>query len=73
MTRFNNFYDACDESPFDKSCSSSFPADVGGKVVSVEIIKPRNGDGWLVYKGTGVRIRKATSREIEGATYWKRY
>jgi hypothetical protein len=73
MVKFNNFEDACGESPFDKSVSNSFPCEVDGKLKTVEIIKPRHGDGHLVYKGTGVRIRKATSREIEGVMYWKRY
>jgi hypothetical protein len=73
MTKFKDFEPACEESVFDKAVSNSFPVPLNGKTVSVEIIKPLHGDGYIQYKGTGIRIRKATAREIDGVTYWKRY
>ena len=44
-----------------------------GKRMRADLVKPRYGDGWWHWEGTGVPIRKATSGEIDGHTDWRPY
>ena len=45
----------------------------GSKKRKVDVIKPLNGDGWLVFASTGYPIRKATTREIDAQKRWRPY
>lgn len=45
--------------------------DFRGRVVDVDIVKPRKGDGVVCYAGTAIPIRKATRHEIDGHTDWR--
>lgn len=42
-----------------------------GKPLAVEVIKPLTRDGFLVFKGTFVKIRQATTKEIDSVKRWK--
>lgn len=44
-----------------------------GKLVKADIVKPLHGDGIACYAGTGIAIRKAESKEIDGHTDWRTY
>ena len=39
----------------------------------VDLIKPLHGDGEIVWEGTSIPIRKATTKEIDAQTRWRPY
>lgn len=64
-----NWHDACMASRFRKAVAK-IEIEHNGQKVKAQVVKPLHGDGWLVYHETGVRIRKATTSEIDSRTKW---
>lgn len=68
-----SFEEAATASRFNKAVSVAEKIEHKGRMVYAEIIKPREGDGWWVWAGTGVKIRRALAREIDRVSQWKPY
>lgn len=66
---YKNWYDACMESRYRKAVAN-IDIEHKGKRVAAQVVKPLNGDGWIVYKDTGIRIRQASPKEIDSRTKW---
>jgi len=67
-----DFYSACDASLYNKAVSK-IDIEYKGNRIRAEIVKPRNGDGWIHFEQSGIRIRKATSKEIDSRKRWDPY
>lgn len=67
------FYDSWDEaaraSKWDKAIGSLY-IEHNGRRFEAEIVKTRHGEAEIFYKGCNIKIRKATSREVDSARRW---
>lgn len=67
------FYDSLDE-----ACNASkWGIAIGrlyvehkGQRIEAEIRKRAGGNAWIQFKGSAIRIRKATSREVDSVRRW---
>jgi hypothetical protein len=69
---YNSFEDACRYGKYYKAVGE-ITVFHDGKERRMDIIKPLQGDGNLVYKGTTLVARKATTREVDSVRRWKPY
>lgn len=67
------FEEAARSSRFEKAVSPPVVIEHKGKKVRAELIKGLRGDGYWHWEGSGIRIRKATSQEIDRVSRWKPY
>lgn len=69
---FDNWEDAAKMCKYGKAVGR-FRAEVDGRIQPVDLVKPLGRDGVVCYEGTGVVIRRATTREIDSITRWWTY
>ena len=72
-TVFRDWEAAAKASPFGKAVGKDLIIEQKGSRMEAEVIKPLFGDALIVWKGTGIKIRSATTREIDSIKKWLPY
>lgn len=67
---YDNWEDACKHSKWNRAVGEGYITYKNARV-HVEIIKPLYEDPYIVYYHTGIKIRKATTRETDRIRKWK--
>jgi hypothetical protein len=73
MKYFKSWEDACRESPMNKAVGDIMYNHKDGSMRNGQIVKPMYGQPILCYDNTLVKIRNATTREVDSVYQWMPY
>lgn len=68
---FRDHSEACEDSRYKRAVGRYGKIRHNGKEISVEITKEYQGEPYMVYSGTNIKIRKATAREVDQIKAWR--
>lgn len=67
--KYKSFEEAANASS-SKKAIAKIEIEHKGRRVRAELVKPLHRDGYIVYEGTGIAIRPATSSEVDSRPRW---
>lgn len=70
---YRDWEEAAKASPSRKAVAKIDIEKPDGSKMKAEIVKPLHGDGWIHYENSGIKIRKATAREVDSRSRWDDY
>lgn len=69
---YSDWEAACRANRFQKAVATT-EIEHKGKMQKVDVIKPLHGDAVICWANTGVRIRMATTKEVDSLRRWRPY
>jgi len=69
--KFINLEEACENSRYRRAVGRLGKIRHNGNDIPVEVVKYHGGDGFIVFSGTGVKVRRATTSEIDSVKVWR--